>query len=262
MKKRVFIILLVLIFTNYLVKPVNSQILEKSVSIKKNINNDNLKIKLLGQQNKDLRDFHEKIANTVYWALGFSAIFLVLFLGINIYFIRNRYNEEKEYLLQHINNAVHLKSNDLEKEQNKIIESIKKEYENTLKSFEISMSKIANDSIAPLKKSISNIFKSINALKIDIIDIEIKFLEKTDGCKDIIIRRYFDLAKEARKYEDRYWDWEVSQCLEEIEKLLNDGAKFDSGDFPEVTAFLDGLPERFKDSVHKVRRVIREQKTN
>ena len=56
----------------------------------------------LEEQNKILLSTNSDIRSSYYWALSFCATFLILFLGVNIYFFRNRFNEDKEFLLNKI----------------------------------------------------------------------------------------------------------------------------------------------------------------
>ena len=61
-------------------------------------NEENLLLKemilRLKEQNSILIETGKELRATYYWALGFMAVFLITFLGVNIYFTRDKYKEE------------------------------------------------------------------------------------------------------------------------------------------------------------------------
>lgn len=203
----------------------------------------------LEEQNKILISSSSELRTSYYWSLGFAATFLLLFLGVNIYFFRNRYNEDKEYLLNHID----LKLNE---------GAIQTREEITNQFIELEK-KLGDMAVEKVKQSISSMNSRINSIHehtqentIAILDLEVEHLIRY-GCDANLITGYFRLAQEIKKLKSPHWDWKMSGCLENIGKLLEKNIEFDSGELPDVSSFLNGLPEQFDDAVFKIKNRLR-----
>jgi len=197
-------------------------------------------IEMLKQRNQDLLDFQEKLSATIYWSLGFSATFLILFLGINIYFLRNRYNEDKERFLKHIEDTLSVKAGELDK---KIVEIVGKTIDSKLSS---------------VKNSIESLKEQLSMIEIKTNDNKIEILEINKSHKDTILYYYFEQAKTCKSTGDFFsYGWKISNCMDAMKKLLDDGAKFDAAEVTEVTKFLDSLPSQFSDTVFSFREKLR-----
>lgn len=84
---------------------IHSKDIDEKVS--DNITSD-LKIKIikLEEQNKILKSSSSDLRNSYYWALGFSATFLLVFLGINLYSANRRFDDEKNNFETMLNNKI------------------------------------------------------------------------------------------------------------------------------------------------------------
>lgn len=84
---------------------IHSKDIDEKVS--DNITSD-LKIKIikLEEQNKILKSSSSDLRNSYYWALGFSATFLLVFLGINLYSTNRRFDDEKNNFETMLNNKI------------------------------------------------------------------------------------------------------------------------------------------------------------
>lgn len=201
----------------------------------------NTKIESLQERNKELIGFQDKIIDTIHWSLGFAATFLILFLGINIYFQRNRYNEDKERFLKHIEDTIKVKSLELEKNIDPLIKSV------------------VEKQVASIKSTLKSFDEKFNDSQIEINDLKLEVLKIQNAPKDTILSYYFYQAKDIKRANNYWkWGWKLAQCFEEMEKLLDNGAKFDSMEYPDVTKFIDSLPNEYSDVVHKFREKFRE----
>lgn len=215
-----------------------------------------LQIELLKEKNNDLLNYQNNLTETLHWALGFGATFLILFLGINIYFLKTRYNEDKENILKHIEDNINLRSKELEDHIGKKYLEFENKWSDVVKNVEDISSKIFDSKINTVKGSLSSLHKQIQNLRINIYDVDRKVLE-IDAPKDTLLRTIFDQTKLLKEINDySYWGWKISVNLGLIEKLISEGAKFDSFDLPDVTKLLDSLPSEYKDAIHRVREKI------
>ncbi|RLC96171.1 MAG: hypothetical protein DRI46_14065 [Chloroflexi bacterium] len=203
----------------------------------------------LEEQNKILIHTSTELRNSYYWALGFSATFLLLFLGVNIYFFRNRYNEDKEYLLKHVDSKLHEGANEMRNYVSKQLHNLESRLE------KVSV-KAVKQSINDINAKINNLHSIIGMNKIDIIELEIE-QTKLSGVQANVLRSYVDIIQELRKLDNCGWDWKISDYLSEVCELLKEGVKFNSSELPEVSSLLNGLPNQFDDIVYKIRNHMR-----
>jgi len=203
----------------------------------------------LEEQNKFLITYTTELRNSYYWALGFAGTFLVLFLGVNIYFLRNKSEEDKERLTAHFDLIINEKTS-------LILQRVDKKIDDSQRLLHEISDKSVKETTFPINNSISSLTEKIQENKIEILELKLKNHESS-GVKGNILSAHFRLAQEVRKLTTSYWDWKVSDSLEEGYKLLEQGVEFDSGELPEITAFLNNLPKQFSDLAHKIRKKLR-----
>lgn len=193
----------------------------------------------LDEQNKMLKSSSSELKNSYYAALSFSATFLVLFLGVNVYFFRSRYGEDKKYLQQHIDVNVDSKMSLV----NDSFKSLESQLEVTIKEH---IAKALTEHVSPLRSQI-NLLKSFNKHQsVDIKLLKIK-LEETPSNKISL------LLSVAQDYKSLNWDYQLSDTLVKINELLKEGATFDSSELPELEGFLNSLSNEYLTSILKIR---------
>lgn len=200
----------------------------------------------LEEQNKILLSANIDIRNSYYWALGFCATFLILFLGVNIYFFRNRFDEDKEFLI----NKINVKAKQIEIDNKNLIDNEIIKLDNKL---EASFKQKASELTKTYKSTVSLNRNEIQRLRVDITELELENT-KAGGCNPNILTKYLKLAEETQKLEDKHYYWKISRCLLEIKKLLDEGVKIDSMDYTETITFLSSLPNEFDDVVKEIRK--------
>ncbi|EOZ5531396.1 hypothetical protein ACQSNA_003356, partial [Vibrio metschnikovii] len=180
-----------------------------------------------------------ELKNSYYAALSFSATFLVLFLGINVYFFRSRYSEDKNYLQQHLDVNVDSKMNLV----NDAFKALEGQLESAIK--EHAAVAVAKH-IAPLKIEVSLLQSSIRRKSVEIKLLKIK-LEKTPSNKITL------LLSVAKDYKSLNWVYQLSETLVEIRDLLKEGATFDSSDLPDLEGFLNSLSSEYSTTISQIR---------
>ncbi|MDS1780660.1 hypothetical protein [Vibrio vulnificus] len=193
----------------------------------------------LEEQNKMLKSSSSELKNSYYAALSFSATFLVLFLGINVYFFRSRYSEDKNYLQQHLDVNVDSKMNLV----NDAFKALEGQLESAIKEHvDVAVAKHT----APLKSQVSSLQSSnrYNSVEIKLLNIK---LEKIPSNK---IRLLLSVAKD---YKLLNWDYQLSETLVEIKDLLKEGATFDSSDLPDIERFLNSLSSEYTTTISQIR---------
>ena len=201
----------------------------------------------LEEQNKILLSTTSDMRSSYHWALGFCATFLILFLGVNIYFFRNRFNEDKEFLLNKIEDK-------FKGAESSNLDLIKAEMSKFDKKLETSFKQKANELSKNYKASVASNLNKIQYLSVQVKDLELENT-KANGCKPNILTGYFHLAEETHKLGSGF-DWQLSECLVEARKLLDEGVEIESMEYPEVTTFLNSLPSQFNDVVEAIRKYL------
>jgi len=193
----------------------------------------------LEEQNKMLKSSSAELRNSYYSSLAFAATFLIVFLGINIYFFRNRFNEDKNYLLQHIDTEISSKLALTD-------EFFKKQEQQMGKSIEEQVSKDIANHINSLNGKIRSLQNETKYMSVDIIKLKIKN-EKTPSNKLTL------LLSLSKNYHSLNWELQLSDTLVEIRDLLEEGAYFDSSELPELERFFVSLPKEFETTLIQIR---------
>ncbi|MGD6734890.1 hypothetical protein ACP5PY_00340 [Photobacterium leiognathi subsp. mandapamensis] len=202
----------------------------------------------LEEQNKILITSNNDIRSSYYWALGFSATFLILFLGVNIYFFRNRFDEDKEFLL----NSIKDKFNLIEKNNQQVIASEMAVFDAKL---EMTFKTKSEQLTKYYDSSVSSNSTAIQRLLIEVTELKLKNVI-SDGCKPNILTGYLALAKETLKLGSSY-DWKTSECLSKAKELMDEGVKIEPMELPELITFINSLPEQFSGVSEEIRKYCR-----
>ncbi|WP_139326923.1 hypothetical protein [Shewanella sp. UCD-KL21] len=122
------------------------------------------------------------------------------------------------------------------------------------KKLEISYQEKASELSKKYASTVASNLYAIQTLTVQIKELE---LENTisDGCKENVLTEYFRLAEEIQKLGISY-DWKLSRCLIDAKELLEDGIKLDPMEYPEITSFLNSLPNQFNDVVGTIRKFL------
>ena len=193
----------------------------------------------LEEQNKILKTSSVELRDSYYAALSFAATFLILFLGVNVYFFRNRYNEDKKYLQQHVDVTIDTKMTLI----NDSFIDLESQMEASIKGH---ITKGVAEQVSPIKQQVRSLQSNVKYQSVDLKRIQIEF-EKTPSNK---IRLLVALAKD---YHSLNWDYQLSDTLVKIRVLLVEGAIFDPSELPDLERFLDLLPKEYNTTLSQIR---------
>ena len=251
---------------------IHSKDIDEKVS--DNITND-LKIKIikLEEQNKILKSSSSDLRNSYYWALGFSATFLLVFLGINLYSANRRFDDEKNNFEKMLNNKIaneiltinkiieehHFQNtgiikNEIHKieskndEFNKLITEKLSEFNDLNKAKYKELSKkilVNNESIKTetdkLKEYTDN---NIRSAKIDIEFNNLKISEIENVERNTIIQaiKLSKLCNEDNKLNaSSNKDWLITKCLDIIDKITKKDVNLSHYEVRNITEHLNDL---------------------
>lgn len=196
----------------------------------------------LQEQSKMLKSSIDNYNNIIFSSLGFAGTFLIAFLGVNIYFMKNRADEDKKNIEQII------------KEKNK--ESLMK-----LSKF---ITKEINKNIGNLENKISSQTASISSqvkTEFDSIDRKIKHIHynlavneyEKEQCSDSKLTSTINIIKHS---EVAGFTWKTSKTLTEMQSLLKSGGKYDPSELPDVFNVLRKISEPNKKLALEVETLI------
>ncbi len=218
----------------------------------KNVDPQFLQNELLKQQNEILKQTNADIRNSYYWALGFTGTFLVLFLGINTFLIRNKVKEDKEYLNNYIESTI-IKEMNLIKEHNSQITNDIKELNNKelIKIHESLKFKIA-ESLTPVHGNIAGLRDKSFLLEIYILENEILINQLNKNYYSMLFNNK-EVIKILLENQISSFYWKIGNCLERIEEILKTGYEVDTSLLSDYTEVLNKLPAEYTDAAHRVR---------
>ncbi|WP_166420834.1 hypothetical protein [Pseudoalteromonas sp. Z1A8] len=281
MKRLTVIICIFLSFTSigaeqrekeYKAPSIHSRNIDEKVS--ENISSD-LKIKIikLEEQNKILKSSSSDLRNSYYWALGFSATFLLVFLGINLYSANRRFDDEKNNFETMLNNKIeneiltinkiieehHLQNIEIIKNEiheiknknnefNKLIterllevnDSTKAKYEELNKKILVNNESIKTES-DKLEEYTNN---KVRSAKIDIEFINLKISEILDVKRNTIAQaiKLSKLCNEDNKLNtSNNNDWLITKCLDIINKITKIDVGLSHFEVKDITDHLNDL---------------------
>lgn len=262
---------------------IHSKDIDEKVS--DNITND-LKIKIikLEEQNKILKSSSSDLRNSYYWALGFSATFLLVFLGINLYSANRRFDDEKNNFEKMLNNKIaneiltinkiieehHFQNtgiikNEIHKieskndEFNKLITEKLSEFNDLNKAKYKELSKkilVNNESIKTetdeLKEYTDN---KIRSAKIDIEFNNLKISEIENVERNTITQaiKLSKLCNEDNKLNaSNNKDWLITKCLDIIDKITKKDVNLSHFEVRDITEHLNDLNSSHKLFVNRI----------
>ncbi|MFB2758774.1 hypothetical protein ACE012_04640 [Shewanella xiamenensis] len=237
----------------------------------------------LKAQNVILDKYLERLNNSYYAAISFAGAFLLLFLGFNFFSFKGQIKDEKDVLLSHINSQIKelenkLDNNFLNHSNNAVLEHqvlqnslptiISGQMSSELSTFESKMLLKQKEGELSTLMSISSIKETTGAIQQDVSKVEsdvrmlgfdirydyyelqIDFQKVSEVPKPTRLRTYLKFIKLLQ--DTNRYVWKISDCLNQVLTLLNDGAKFSPNDLPEVEIVLKSLQESHQVTVNKI----------
>lgn len=221
------------------------------------ITNLSEQIALLETQNQLLKEHNRDLLNTVHWAIGFAALFLIAAFGLIGYFTYLRYEQDKKTLSNSIKSEITVaitglehRYSDFEKKSTDYLQMKTRSLEQSLRSIVKSAS---SQAIRYIDKHTEDLKRNILILQIDILTLEAE-QRMNKGQLTNAIECWFHIAEKAWLLK---WDWQISEALKNIKSLLEKGAKFKlAATATRLTAFIQSLPPEYEQLVNAIQSKI------
>ncbi|MBW3530673.1 hypothetical protein [Shewanella sp. NKUCC06_TVS] len=240
-------------------------------------------VSYLKAQNTTLDKYLERLNNSYYAAISFAGGFLLLFLGFNFFSFKGQIKDEKDVLLTHINSQIKELENKLENSffnhsnnanleyqalQNSLPAIVSSQISSELSVFESKMLLKQKEGASSTLKSISSITGTTEAIRKDVsrvandvktfefdirydyYELQIDFQKVSDAPKSTRLRTYLKFIKLLQ--DTNRYVWKISDCLNQVLTLLNNGANFNPNDLPEVEIVLKSLQDSHQVTVNKI----------
>lgn len=201
-----------------------------------------LQNKILQENLKSTKESSKEIHSIYMWALGFSATFLITFLGVNIYFLNSKSKDEIEKIIAKMKSLNEDSKKDIENHIKELFESNKDD-----------ILSIQKNTASNLKEKIAVLQDEQREIKLDALDIELELIE-IKGVKATALSRHLELISFViESYGEELYDWKITRSLAKIIELQNQGANFSIHDVAKVNKTLAKLPHQHQGLVAKIK---------
>ncbi len=197
----------------------------------------------LEEQNNILSESQRELRQVYMWALGFSGTFLLAFLGVNIYFTRTKYQEDRAANLRHIEDNLKLRTEELGNKFEVFEKNTIEEIENFNKKFE----SLTNNKIKDSSAAIRNLIDALD-YRLSDLEVEVTEMKGTDANTITACFEFIERLKTRSGY-----DWRIITLLEKVENLIDNGCKISSFEKGDYITILDKLPANCKGIASRVK---------
>lgn len=232
--------LLFLLLTFSLVLNIYAQTLQKNSSVKSDSTNI-----ALNAQIDVMREYNNKLLNTVYWALGTLVTVFTLLIGFGWFANFRVYERDKKTMKDEFGVLMQIELKNIEqalmKRENKHTESL----ENLVK-------KHANEAVQSLRDEINTYTINIQELEYQMLEFR---AEKWDEQKVLrnSIRTYLEMTELSIKMKR---DFFISRALDNVTRILKSGVEMDSDLVKDVHELLNKLPSQFDITAKNIRDIL------
>ncbi len=189
-------------------------------------------------QNEILRGSANDIQLMYFAALGFSSTFLLAFLGVNVYFSRTKFEEERKSLESLYNVKLAEVSLKLEESTNEKFTEINQDIE-----------ELVNSRVKSLQKKIDLQDEAIKNEKLRMKLVVCELESQIITTESTLVRKYIEIAVLANQ-SDR--DWMVGEYLLKADDLISKGVKIGSMTLSKNITMLRSLPEHHEKLINKI----------
>ena len=217
----------------------------------------NLRVQIARQEalRHPIKEQNQDFLNTVRRAVGLAPLFLVVIIGLIIFFTHRRYEKDKLLLMCVIKSEIAKIKSEIESRYSDLESSdgLQLKTKSLGQSIRNIAESITSEAIKPIDERTKLLMGSRLMLQMDISALQAQqHMDK--GQLTNAIRCWFDVAQKAWTVE---WNWRVAHALDRINYLLNEGAKITlTSSKTELNAFLQSLPKQFEPLVKAIQRKI------
>lgn len=186
-----------------------------------------------------IREYNERILNTVYWALGGMLTVLTLIVGFGWYANFRSYKRDVEELQSHF----------------------KREFEEIKKSYKSDIDTLKQTAMPELRKEISSLIDSkmhslnhqLNELKYGLLEAQLAdYVTKGVHANALTVSlNMIDVALQIG------YDWKISLSINHLAKAIKAGGMKYSGDARTIINVVNALPADYKEEAELIRQLVR-----
>jgi hypothetical protein len=202
------------------------------------MNYENMGVDFLNNRSQDMLAFQKRISQNLLWLLGYTVGLLMIYFSASIYYQKRRFRKEKEYFQKEIDDTIIHTSKELEHRVNSLVE------------------KTIESKVSGIKTTIAGFRKDLVEQSVEIKTLHIDILKSQSSPRNTILNNYLSLVKTAVSAKDAKYDWCISDCLIEMDKLIGNEAYFDSTQLKEINELLNSLNNQFSDTVRRIKEKI------
>ncbi len=228
-------------------------------------------IDMLKEQNKILKESSNQLLSVILWSLGFAALFLLVYLGVNWFVAFRLHEKDKENIRAELVTMVH----DLMREESSALsKTLQEKFDDKMKTidqrqsqFESSSDKKLQDLQDKFAKSISDAMKAcqsnINGVRDLAIDLKYQILQWTaDEWKANVppvlenaLSDYIEMLDLACTYNMP--DWKINILLDKILETVKQIDKLSAETIAQLEAALSSVPQKYRPVADNIKRSVR-----
>jgi len=262
---RVSLIILVI----FCLTAVSSSATAKEISQEKSSNSAHIEI--LKEQNKMLKGHNEQLLNVVLWSLGFAALFLFVFLGVNWLSAYRFHEKDKENIRIGLSSLVRdliekeskTKSTSLDEKFNGKMVALEQWKSQVEASSEKKLGDLQNKlalSISQLKSgcdgSINDLAYGVAELQVEVYEMQAeRWVERSMPIFDNALTNYIRMLEIVAKYN--LGSWRFSGILDKILSSVKAIEKIDVAAAAELMAVLPNVPKNHQTIIDEIKKAIR-----
>lgn len=221
---------------------------------------------ILKAQLEIMREYNERLLNTVYWSLGTLVVIAVLLVGFSWFTNYKIYERDKAALRQELSGAVDSQILGIRNKLNEDLEEKLKEISTksvdaAKANSELAISPIKNQ-IESLERSVKNqiqsLEKSVLRLNYHVHESEAWYWE-LKGVKANEMDRYREMLAIAVELKDSS---SISASLESLTRMFKDRVFPFYAYVPDLVTLLDSLPSKYSTEVEALKNLLKNTKTS
>jgi hypothetical protein len=194
-----------------------------------------------------MRQYDERLLETVYWALG-TAVALILFAaGAGWYANFRSYQRDKESLKREL----HL---DLQSSARETSESLHSQANQRIGKIEQSALQTVENATGKLRAQIEELGREIAYLTYQSLQKDAERW-RDQNIRSNELRSYMQMLPMARRLGVGY-EWAISDTLQKLQEVLKAGAQPDAEEVREITNLIDSLPGEYTIEVQRLRELL------
>lgn len=197
-----------------------------------------VEIAILKAQLEVMRQYDQRLLNTVYWALGGIAGILILIVGLGWYTNFRLHKREVEELKVDYRREI----NDLKSQHKSFFEDLRTQYQEGLVKLEKELKpSLTKDIKAIVESKITYVGSEVKNLKLDLLVLQIEGHKKVDSEYGVLMG-----SMDAIELSFQIRDWFADELIDNLEEYLSKKTRsFSATTISEIHARLSKFPSNY-----------------